>query len=81
MQVSSKVVRAALFLFAMTLTAFASYPRLASAACTEGTLTWLRLDACCFGPTGNLQKWREAKCTGGVWVPTTKTKCSGNCAT
>ena len=81
MQVSSKMVRAALLMLALTLTAFASYPRIVSAACVEGSLVWIRLDACCFGPTGNLQKWKEQKCVGGVRVDTGKTKCSGNCLT
>lgn len=79
MNVSSKVVRATLLTLALTLSAFASAPRLASAACVEGTTTWIRMDACCFSPSGNFQKWQGQKCTGGVWVNTT-TKCSGNCA-
>jgi hypothetical protein len=39
----------------------------------------LLLHACCFGPSGYLQKWKEQKCAGGVWVDNGKTKCSGNC--
>jgi len=74
---SSKLVRAALLVFALILSALAWNPPSALAACANGTNQWVVMGGVCCATT---QKWKGQSCIFGVWTDNGATKCSGPCA-
>ncbi|MEA2603017.1 MAG: hypothetical protein QOF89_4009 [Acidobacteriota bacterium] len=75
---SSRVVRAALLVFALVLCALAWNPPTALAACTNGTNQFVRDPGVCCG--NGSQKWNGQSCIFGVWTDNGAVRCSGACA-
>ncbi|HEX9942654.1 MAG TPA: hypothetical protein VGG03_11590 [Thermoanaerobaculia bacterium] len=77
MQISSKILRAALMAFALTLSVLAlGYP-VGAAECNPGDERWVPTGECCsiYG-----KYLKQVCCAAGTWENTTTTSCFSHCA-
>jgi hypothetical protein len=79
MQISSKIVRAALLTLALALSWTALGHSLKAGECENGTNRYIYTGECCYAGASVYAKKAGQSCIFGVWTDNGAVKCEGPC--